>query len=228
MLLIQGSRKGRNSAFDFWFLFDSFLKRALTAHAVVVFSYCVRLTAPGCNFAFAEPTDVSSFLSTGKYSAKSHLSTEYDGATSEHLVVIFPAGDSNQLKRWVCARCAGQDWNQTKIPVRALEIETPEGESDWVSCRLTRKLCAKCNCQRHSVVHCCGALISNCFIKLSRCGLGLWFFFFFFGKWTVKTNCAAEANSYASSAVDTYFHTLAAKIMSILIEICCPQTYIPT
>lgn len=93
MLLIQGSPKGRNAAFDF-----SLLKRALTAHAVVVFSYCVRLTAPGCNFAFAAPTDVSSFLSTGKYSAKSHLSAEYDGAASEHLVVIFPAGDSNQLK----------------------------------------------------------------------------------------------------------------------------------
>lgn len=74
-------------------------------------------------------------------------------------------------------------------------------------------------------VHCCGALISNCFIKLSRC----WFMIFFiFGKWTVKTNCAAEANSHDSSALGAYCHTLAAKITSVLVEMCCPQTYIPT
>lgn len=49
------------------------------------------------------------------------------------------------------------------------QIETPQGESERVSCRLTAKLCAKRYCQSRSAVHCCGALISNCFITRSRC-----------------------------------------------------------
>lgn len=70
------------------------------------------------------------------------------------LLSFSPLEIAISEKQWVCACCTGQDRHQTKIPVRALQIETPEGESDRVSCRLTPNLCAKCNCQRH----CCSLM----------------------------------------------------------------------
>lgn len=75
----------------------------------------VRPTPPGCNFAFLERTDVSSFLSTGKYSAKSCPLKERE-ATSQHFVVVLPPLEIAISASSGCAPAAVQDRHRPKDP----------------------------------------------------------------------------------------------------------------